>query len=84
MPTENYKPLNHNTMYTQKILSEKIDLTKSDKKSLLKSIKSDKSLSSLFVESEYFEDFYSEIFEVYDFTEEQLQEVKYYFIKKRI
>ncbi len=71
-------------MYTQKILSEKIDLTKSDKKSLLKSIKSDKSLSSLFVESEYFEDFYSEIFEVYDFTEEQLQEVKYYFIKKRI
>ena len=71
-------------MTKQTILSEKIDLTKSDKKSLLKSIKANKSLNSLFIESEYFEDFYAEIFEVYDFTEEQLQEVKYIFIKNRI
>jgi hypothetical protein len=68
----------------QTILLEKIDLTKADKKSLLKSIKLEKSLYSLLIKSEYFEDFYPEIFEIYDFTEEQLQEVKYYFIKKKI
>ena len=71
-------------MTTQTSLTQKIDLTKSDKKSLLKSIKADKRLSSSFIDSDYFEDFYPEIFEVYDFTDEQLQQVKYIFIKSRI
>ena len=62
----------------------KIDLTKFSKKSLLKLIKDSKSLKVLFIECDYFEDFYPHIFEVFDFTEEQLQEVKYDFIKRRL
>jgi len=51
---------------------------------LLKSIKGTEDLKVQFIESEYFEDFYPFIFELFDFTHEQLEEVKYDFIKTRI
>ncbi len=62
----------------------KIDITKASKKMLLKSIKGIEDLRIKYVESEYFEDFYPHIFELFDFTHEQLEEVKYDFIKIRI
>ena len=62
----------------------KINLSKFKKKSLLKMIKDNKSLSILFVECDYFEDFYPHIFEIFEFTDEQLEEVKYDFIKRRL
>ena len=62
----------------------KIDLTKFNKKSLLKLIKDNKRLNILFIECDYFEDFYPHIFEIFEFTEEQLNEVKYDFIKRRL
>lgn len=63
---------------------EKIDITKESKKTLLKSIKSIEDLRIKYIESEYFEDFYPSIFELFDFTHEQLEEVKYDFVKTRI
>jgi hypothetical protein len=62
----------------------KTDITRLSKKSLLKVIKESKDLGIKYTESEYFEDFYPEIFELFEFTHEQLEEVKYDFIKKRI
>lgn len=63
---------------------QKIDLTKGTKKALLKFIKDSKDLRVAFIESEYFEEFYPIIFEIFDFSEEQLSEVKADFIKRRI
>jgi len=63
---------------------EKIDITKKSRNMLLKSIKGTEDLKVQFIESEYFEDFYPFIFELFDFTHEQLEEVKYDFIKTRI
>lgn len=62
----------------------KVNITKASKKMLLKSIKSIEDLRIKYIQSEYFEDFYPYIFELFDFTHEQLEEVKYYFIKTRI
>ena len=62
----------------------KIDLTKFSKNSLLKLIKDNERLSIFFIECDYFEDFYPFIFESFEFTDEQLQEVKYDFIKRRL
>ena len=62
----------------------KVNITKASRKMLLKSIKSIEYLRIKYIESEYFEDFYPYIFELFDFTHEQLEEVKYDFIKKRI
>ena len=63
---------------------EKIDITQASKRMLLKSIKGTKDLRVKYIQSEFFEDFYPFIFELFDFTHEQLQEVKYDFIKTRI
>ena len=62
----------------------KTDITKCSKKMLLKFIKESDDLRVKYIESEYFEDFYPEIFELFEFTEEQLSVVKYDFIKRRI
>jgi hypothetical protein len=62
----------------------KVNITKASRKMLLKSIKSIEDLRIKYIESEYFEDFYPYIFELFYFTHEQLEEVKYDFIKKRI
>jgi hypothetical protein len=62
----------------------KIDITKKSRNILLKSIKGTEDLKIKYIQSEYFEDFYSFIFELFDFTHEQLEEVKYDFIKTRI
>ena len=62
----------------------KVNITKASRKMLLKSIKSIEDLRTKYIESEYFEDFYPYIFELFDFTHEQLEEVKYDFIKVRI
>lgn len=62
----------------------KIDITKGSKKMLLKFIKNSKELRIKFIESEYFEDFFPLIYETFIFTDAQLQEVKYDFIKRRI
>jgi len=63
---------------------QKIDLTKATKKALLKLIKDSKDLRVAFIECEYFDEFYPIIFELFDFSEEQLSEVKADFIKRRI
>ena len=63
---------------------EKIDITKKSRNMLLKSIKGTEDLRIKFIQSEYFEDFYPFIFELFDFNHEQLEEVKYDFIKTRI
>jgi hypothetical protein len=63
---------------------QKIDITKKSRNMLLKSIKDTEDLRVKFIQSEYFEDFYSHIFELFEFTHEQLEEVKYNFIKTRI
>lgn len=62
----------------------KIDITKKSRNILLKSIKGTEDLRIKYIQSEYFEDFYPSIFELFDFTHEQLEEVKYDFIKTRI
>lgn len=62
----------------------KIDITKSSKKMLLKFVKDSKELRVKFIESDYFEDFYPSIFELFEFTDAQLQEVKFDFLKRRI
>jgi hypothetical protein len=62
----------------------KTDITKASRKMLLKSINGIEDLKIKYIKSEYFEDFYPEIFELFEFTHEQLEEVKYDFIKKRI
>ena len=62
----------------------KNDITQASKKMLLKFVKDSKELRVKFIESEYFEDFYPHIFEIFEFTEEQLDEVKYDFIKRFI
>ena len=63
---------------------EKIDITKKSRNILLKSIKCTEDLRTKYIQSEYFVDFYPFIFELFDFTHEQLEEVKYDFIKTRI
>jgi len=62
----------------------KIDMTKGSKKLLLKFIKDSKDLRVKFIESESFEEFYPIIFEVFEFTDAQLEEVKFDFLKRRI
>jgi hypothetical protein len=62
----------------------KVDITKCNKKMLLKFVKETKDLRVQFIEADYFEDFYPSIFEIFEFTEEQLSEVKADFIKRRI
>jgi hypothetical protein len=65
-------------------MMQKIDITKCNKKMLLKFVREMEDLRVKFIEADYFEDFYPHIFEIFEFTEEQLAEVKNDFIKRRI
>jgi hypothetical protein len=63
---------------------EKINMTNGSKKMLLQFIKQSDELWNQFIDAELFEDFYPIIFELFEFSEEQLNQVKAEFIKRRI
>jgi hypothetical protein len=65
-------------------MMQKIDITKCNKKMLLKFVRETKDLRVKFIEADYFDDFYPHIFEIFEFTEEQLQIVKLDFVKRRL